>query len=162
VKRTDEQLDCAARLEALIRPVLGERVRLAPDVEGFPIVPGRMGRLEYLGMRSGPDRDGGRYADRLHVFTDRGRIIPKLLAVPGVHRGQIGSGEARLWFASHDHITLAAVARIIRPRVRRSSSTGNSAALARARAVGRGGAEPASEPAMKATEPMTNDTTQAS
>jgi hypothetical protein len=49
-------------------------VRFAPDVEGFPIVPGRMGRLEYLGMRSGPDRE--RYADRLHVFTDRSRIIP--------------------------------------------------------------------------------------
>ena len=88
-------------------------------------------------MRSGPDRDGGHYAERLHVFTDRVRIIQKLLAVPGVHRGQVGVGEARLWFASDDDMTLEAVARIIRPRVRRASSTGNPAALVRARAVAR-------------------------
>lgn len=93
MKRTDEQFDFAARLEALIRAVVGERVRLVLDVEGFPIVPGRMGRLEYLGMRSGPDRDGGLYADRLHVFTDRGRIIPKLLAVPGCIVGRSASAR---------------------------------------------------------------------
>src|SRR3990167_8515482 len=120
VARTDEQLAFAKRLEALIRPVLGDRVRLIPDAEGFPIVPGAMGRLEYLGMRYGPDRDGTVYTERLHVFTDRSRIIPKLLAVPGVHRGQMGDDEARLWFAPDDVEALRAVARIIRPRVRRA------------------------------------------
>jgi hypothetical protein len=134
VTRTDEQLACATRLETLIRPVRGERVRLIPDAEGFPIVPGRMGRIEYLGTRSGPDRDGGRYTERLHVFTDRGWIVTKLLAPPGVHHGQMGDNEARLWFAPDDAAALAAVARIIRPRVRRSPTSGNPAALARARA----------------------------
>jgi hypothetical protein len=135
VARTDEQLDFAKRLETLIRPVLGERVRLVPDAEGFPIVPGVMGRIEYLGTRTGPDRDGTRYSERLHVFTDHGRIIPKLLAVPGVHHAQMGDGEARLWFAPDDASALAAVARIIRPRMRRAPSTGNPAALARLRAA---------------------------
>jgi hypothetical protein len=133
--RTDEQLDFAKRLETLIRPVLGGRVRLVPDAEGVPIVPGRMGRIEYLGVRTGADRDGTRYPERLHVFTDRGRIITKLLAMPGVHRGQMGDSEARLWFAPDDASALAAVARIIRPRTRRAPSTGNPAALARLRAA---------------------------
>lgn len=69
VARTDEQLDFATRLETLIRPVLGERVRLVPDAEGFPIVPGRLGRIEYLGTRHGPDRDGRVYTERLHVYS---------------------------------------------------------------------------------------------
>jgi hypothetical protein len=71
-----------------------------------------------------------------------GRIIPKLLAVPGVHRGQIGIGEARLWFACNDDMTLAAVARIIRPRCgdRRRPGTRR---LWRARVIGRRGASPA-------------------
>jgi hypothetical protein len=133
VTRTDEQLAFTRRLEALIRQVLGDRVRLVPDEEGFPIVPGRLGRIEYLGTRSGPDRDGTRYTDRLHVYSDRRGTIPKLAAVPGVHRGQMGDGEARLWFAPDDGVALTAVARIIRPRMRRSPLTGNPAALARAR-----------------------------
>lgn len=133
--RTDEQIDYTKRLEVLIRPVLGDRVRLVPDTEGFPTVPGRLGRIEHLGMRSGPDRDGREYTERLHVFTDRRLMISRLAAVPGVHRGQMGSGEARLWFAADDAVTLAAVARIIRPRVRRPPTVGNPAALARLRAT---------------------------
>jgi hypothetical protein len=136
VARTDEQLDYAARLAALIRPVLGDRVRLVPDEEGFPIVPGAMGQIEYLGMRYGPDRDGTVYTERLHVFTDRARILGKLLAVPGVHRGQMGDAEARLWFAPDDAAALTAVARIIRARMRRAPSTGNPAARAKTGARG--------------------------
>lgn len=56
------------------------------------------------------------------------------MAVPGVHRGQIGDSEARLWFDSDDAAALVAVARIIRPRMRRPPTVGNTAALARARA----------------------------
>ena len=120
--RTDEQRAYATQLGALVRPVLGERVRLIPDAEGFPMVPGAMGRIEYLGGR--PE------GERLHVFTDRRRIVAKLLAVPGVHRGQMGDHEARLWFAPDDAAALAAVARIIRPRTRRPATAGNLAALA--------------------------------
>ena len=81
--RTHEQLQYAERLEGLIRPILGDRVRLAVDGEGFPIVPGRLGQLEYLGMRSGPDADGTKFK------------TPSLLWVVGTppyfHNGSVGS-----------------------------------------------------------------------
>ena len=132
--RTDEEIGFMKRLATLIRPVLGDRVRLIPDHEGYPIVPGKMGRIEYSGTRTGLDRAGTRSDERLHVFTARRRIVPKLLAVPGLHRQQVGDDEARLWFAPGDTAALEAVAAIIRPRIRRPPSTGNPHALARARA----------------------------
>ena len=131
--RTDEQIAYGRRLVALVRPTLGERVRVTVDGEGYPIVPGAMGRIAYLGMRDGPDPDGTPYTERLHVYSGGRGTIPRLGAVPGVHRGQMGDREARLWFAADDPEALAAVAKIIRVRVRRASSTGNPAALARAR-----------------------------
>lgn len=131
--RTHEQLQYADRLEALIRPVLGDRARLAVDGEGFPIVPGRLGQLEYLGVRSGADTDGAIPEERVYVFTDR-RIISKLAAVPGVKRVQIGDAEARLALAAGDTAALRAVAKIISVRRRRAPTGGNLAVLTRARA----------------------------
>ena len=62
--------------------------------------------------------------------------------VRGVHRHQTGDTEARLWLAADDSAALRAVAAIVRPRRRRASTSGNPAALARARAR-RGVMEPA-------------------
>ena len=131
--RTREQLQYAERLEALIWPILGDRVRLGVDEEGFPVVLGRLGQLEYLGMRTGPDPDGTMPEEKIHVFTNR-RIVGRLAAVPGVTRVQIGDAEARLAFAADDAAALRAVAKIISVRRRRAPTAANLAALARARA----------------------------
>jgi hypothetical protein len=126
VRQTAEQRQHHDRLVALVRPALGERVRITRDVEGFSIAPGRLGRLEYLGR----ERDG---RERLYVFTARPRVIAKLALIPGVHRHQVGNGEARLWLAAGDVDALRAVARIVRTRLRRAGSAAGAAALERAR-----------------------------
>lgn len=75
------------------------------------MVPGRLGRLECRGEKG-----------RVYVFTDHSRKIPKLSAIPGVHRWQIGDGEAAFWVAAGDAPALQAVAGVIRTRIRRPAS----------------------------------------
>jgi len=104
VTRTHEQLAAAEQLRAAVAP-LGP-VRVVPDAEGWPVVPGRLGAIEW--------HDG----QALAVFTSRRRLHGPLLAIPGVHRHQRGDDELRCLFLP-DPETLAAVARIIRPRRRR-------------------------------------------
>lgn len=101
----------------------GARYRVSVDSEGWPRIPGKVGNVEWTGDR-----------DRLAVHTDRSRMIPKLAAVGGVTRWQIGDTEARFVFPP-DPRTLQAVCAVIRARIRRSSTTGNVAVLARARAA---------------------------
>lgn len=81
-------------------------LRVVPDAEGWPIVPGRSGAIEW--------HDG----QSLAVFTSRRRLHRPLLAIPGVHRHQRGDAELRAVFLP-DPETLAAVAGIIKPRRRR-------------------------------------------
>lgn len=54
-------------------------------------------------------------------------MIPRLLAVPGVHRWQMGDDEAAVWIAAADVGALRAVARLLRTRIRRVPETGRSA-----------------------------------
>ncbi len=101
--------------------VIERRLRLVRDVEGWPIIPGRAGRIEYHDPSA------------LAVFTDRPRLFRRLLAVPGVRRHQTGDDEARMLFPP---AALLPVAAIIGARRRRASSTGRSpAALALMRAT---------------------------
>lgn len=60
---------------------LGLRVRA--DTEGWPIVPGRLGRLEYH------DRV------RAAIFTNRPRIHARIQNLPGIIRHQTGDRELR-------------------------------------------------------------------
>ena len=83
------------------------RLRRVLDGEGWPIVPGQYGQIEWFNP------------DRLAVFTDRYRIATKLRAIPGVLAHQVGDEEFRGVFAP---AVLPAVARIIGARRRRGSA----------------------------------------
>jgi hypothetical protein len=108
------------RFRGIIVPVLGPRVRLLADPEGWPLVPARLGRLEWRGLAP-----AGRVA-RVYAFTDRRRMIRPLLAIPDVHRCQTGDGEATVWIAAEDTAALRAVAQLLRTRIRRTPETGAS------------------------------------
>lgn len=113
-----------ATFTRLAQAALGPRVRVARDVDGWPIVPGRQGQLDWRGVES----DG---SARLYAFTEHGRLVPKLLAVPGARPAQVGSGEAAVWLRAG---AIRAVAALLRTRVRRAPESGRSAAfLARIR-----------------------------
>jgi hypothetical protein len=122
----------------IILPILGSRVRVRWDpreAEGWPEAPARYGNLHWQG------REWKTGEARNYAYTDRRRLIARLLAIPGVHRCQIGDGEAAVWIAAEDAGAIRAVAGILRTRVRRTPETGRSAeALAAARP--RSGAAP--------------------
>jgi hypothetical protein len=85
------------------------RYRVEPDAEGFPTIPGRLGRIEWH------DPEGRELA----VYTDRPRLFDRLLAIPGVRRHQTGDQELRALFPL---AVLPQVARLIKAR-RRGSQT---------------------------------------
>jgi hypothetical protein len=112
VKPTTELLVERTAFKGIIGQALGPRARIKLDAEGWPFVPGQLGRLEWRG----PDPAGAR---RVYAFTDRARMIAKLCAVPGVHRWQIGETEAAVWIDAEDQATLQAVAQVLHTRIRR-------------------------------------------
>lgn len=90
-----------ASLRALAEPY---RLRVVKDAEGYPVIPGRLGRVEY--------HDGTQFA----VYSDRPRLFARLWAIPGVRRWQTGDGEMRALFPVD---ALEVVARALRARRRR-------------------------------------------
>ena len=113
MRGTAEQAAATEALRAL-PGVAAARFRVVPDGEGWPIIPGRAGRIEY---HDGPD---------LAVFTDRPRFFVRLRAVPGMRRHQTGDTEARMLFPP---AAVPVVARIIGARRRRPPTPGRSAAV---------------------------------
>jgi hypothetical protein len=113
---TAEQRCALARLREL---AAARRLRVTRDAEGWPLIPGRLGRIEDNG---GPE---------LAVYTARPRLFVRLWAIPGARRWQTGDGELRALFPAE---ALPAVARVIRARVRRQGGA-SPEALARARAA---------------------------
>jgi hypothetical protein len=93
------------QLRALARPY---RLRVAIDTEGFPVIPGRYGQIEWF---DGTD---------LAVYTDRLRLFARLWAIPGVRRHQTGDTEMRAVFSPD---ALPQVARVIKARRRRTLSS---------------------------------------
>jgi len=73
------------QLRALAEP---HRFRVAFDAEGFPVISGHYGQIEWF---DGTD---------LAVYTDRPRLFARLWAVPGVRRHQTGDMEMRAVFAT--------------------------------------------------------------
>jgi hypothetical protein len=69
-----------ASIRTLAAPL---RLRVVADSEGFPLIPGRFGQIEY--------HDGVTLA----VFTPRRRLHAKLSAIPGLVRWQVGESEFR-------------------------------------------------------------------
>ena len=68
------------------------------DAEGFPIIPGRYGRIEWHcdGVNCWSCAFRGQLA--LAVYSDRPRLFEKLWAIPGVRRHQTGDTEMRAVF----------------------------------------------------------------
>jgi hypothetical protein len=91
----------------------GQRYRLTADADGFPMIPGRYGQVEYLG----DEHDTGER--RLRVYTSRPRLIARLRALPGLHTQQVGDADARFWFRAGAPETLTVVCCVIRARIRR-------------------------------------------
>jgi hypothetical protein len=68
---------------ALTALAAAHRYRVGRDVDGWPIIPGKLGRLEW--------HDG----ELLPVYSDRPRVFARPWAVPGVRRWQVGDPEVR-------------------------------------------------------------------
>jgi hypothetical protein len=102
---TTEQAEAFAQLRTL---AAASRLRVRPDDEGWPIIPGRLGQIEY--------HDGWTLA----VFTDRPRLHAKLWAISGVRRHQTGDREMRALLPPE---ALEQEAGVIRVRRRRSADS---------------------------------------
>src|SRR5437762_8437726 len=92
------------QLRALAKPY---RFRVQADVEGYPVIAGRYGQIEWF---DGHD---------LAVYTNRPRLFAKLWSIPGARRHQTGDTEMRAVFAPD---ALEQVALVIKARRRRSLS----------------------------------------
>ena len=100
-------LDAVRALRALAAPF---HFRVVRDAEGWPAIPGKLGRLEY--------HDGRELA----VYTDRPRLIARLWAVPGVRPWQVGDQETR---GLVPPAALPRVAALIQARKRRRANAGS-------------------------------------
>lgn len=110
-RRTADLIPEEETFTRLIRAVPGLRGRVALDREGWPMVPARYGRLEWRGMEAAGPFMG---SARIYAYTDRNRILSKLLTVPGTRRAQIGDDEGVVSMAAADHPALRACARLLR------------------------------------------------
>jgi hypothetical protein len=90
--------DSLQQLRLLAGP---SRLRVNKDTEGFPIIPGRYGRIEWF---DGQD---------LAVYSDRPRLFAKIWAIPSVRRHQTGDDEMRATFPPE---ALEQVAGVIRAK----------------------------------------------
>ncbi len=115
--RTTEQEQAFAKFRAVVGSY---RFRVQAEAEGFPMIPGRYGRIEWHcdGVDCWSCPLAGQFA--LAVYTDRPRLFDKLWAIPGVRRHQIGDGEMRAVFPAE---ALEQVAGVIQARRKRGLSS---------------------------------------
>jgi hypothetical protein len=78
------------------------------DIEGFPVIPGRYGQIEWF--------DG----ERLAVYSNRPRLFGNLWAIPGVKRHQTGDTEMRAVFPPEALEQIGGVIRAKRTRTQTS------------------------------------------
>jgi hypothetical protein len=114
---TLEQQRAALQLGAIATP---HRLRVVADPEGFPVIPGRYGQIEWYcdGVQCWSCALPGQLA--LAVYTDRPRLFERLWAIPGVKRHQGGASEMRAVFPPE---ALAQVAAAIKARHKRALTT---------------------------------------
>ena len=124
-QRAVEQLGKVAKLY---------RFRVQADPEGFPIIPGRHGQIEWYcdGVNCSSCLLPGQFA--LAVYTDRPRLFTKLWAIPGVKRHQTGDTEMRAVFPAE---ALEQVATVIRARRKRTQTSPKSLQNLRPRVTSR-------------------------
>jgi len=111
--------DALAQFCELAKPY---RLRVQADAEGFPVIPGRYGQIEwYCDGQDCAARSGGFCALprqlALAVYTNRPRLFEKLWAIPGVRRHQTGDHEMRAVFPPE---ALEQVAEVIKARRKRT------------------------------------------
>ena len=113
-RHASEQQCAVEQFRALTTPY---RFRVQTDAEGFPIIPGRYGQIEWYcdGVNCHSCGIPGQFA--LAVYSDRPRLFAKLWAIPGVRRHQTGDTEMRAVFP---HEALEQVAGVIKARRRRT------------------------------------------
>jgi len=78
---TDDQGAAFARFRSLLGSL---RLRVLADPEGWPIVPGRHGQLEWHDEHT------------VAVYSAKIRMLARLAQLPGLRRHQIGDHEFRL------------------------------------------------------------------
>ena len=112
-RQLSEQQRAAQQLRALAKPY---RLRVGADAQGFPVILGRYGQIEWHcdGVNCWSCALPGQVA--LAVYSDRPRLFAKLWAIPGVRRHQTGDTEMRAVFPPE---ALEQVAAVIRARRRR-------------------------------------------
>jgi hypothetical protein len=125
---TLEQAEAFAQLRALAATA---RLRVRPDTEGWPVIPGRFGQIEWYCNGQDPGEPA------LAVYMDRPRLFPKFWALPGVRRWQTGDREIRAVFQP-EALTLAAGVIRARRRAARVMTPARLAGLAAAREKLRG------------------------
>jgi hypothetical protein len=92
-----------------LRALAGPRhLRITTDAEGFPVIPGRYGGIEWFDGRD------------LAVYCYRPRLFAKVWAIPGVRRHQTGDPEMRAIFPPE---ALEQVAGVIRARRQRPAAS---------------------------------------
>lgn len=116
-----EQAQAFAKFRELAKP---HRFRVQADAEGFPVIPGKYGQIEwYCDGEDCAARFGGFCALprqlALAVYTNRPRLFEKLWAIPGVRRYQRGDQEMRAISPSE---ALEQVAAVIKARRKRTLS----------------------------------------
>jgi hypothetical protein len=84
------------------------RLRLCRDAEGWPVIPGKLGSIEW------------HHGVILAVHTDRPRMFSRILGIPGVRPWQVGDHELRALFSAE---VLPTVAAVIQARRRRRPET---------------------------------------
>jgi hypothetical protein len=117
---TSEQQRAIMKLRALAAPY---RFRVTLDTEGFPMIPGRYGRIEWHcdGVSCWSCPIPRQVA--LAVHSDHPRVFQKLRAIDGVMRHQTGDREMRAMFAFE---LLGKVASVIRAKRWGGSGRGRS------------------------------------
>src|SRR5438552_18064158 len=127
-RQVPEPQRAVAQLRTVAKPY---RFRVQADAEGFPIIPGRHGQIEWYcdGVNCSSCALPGQFA--LAVYTDRPRLFAKLWAIPGAKRHQTGDTEMRALFPLE---ALEQIAGVIRAKRKRSGPSLNSLANLRPRA----------------------------
>ncbi len=110
-RQPSEQHHARQQLQALAKPF---RFRVRADAEGFPVIPGRYGQIEWHcdGVNCSSCALPGRFA--IAVYSDR---------PPGVRRHQTGDREMRAVFQPEALEQVAAVIRAKRKRTQTSSQS---------------------------------------
>ena len=98
---TDETRAAWTQLETWARPY---RYRVKGDSEGFPIIPGRLGQIEWY------------EESHLAVFTTHLTVTPQLRRIPGMRPWHVGDREFRAVFPVQ---ALPAVGQIVKARIHR-------------------------------------------